>query len=325
MQASVNLEVPRLVFVVGVGRSGTSLLQSMLAAHSKVAFLPETSFVRRYVFPRTLQKQNSDEGSGRVVRTLEGDVRVQHLGIDCQQFVDSVDDKTPLDLGLYLKIVKNYSVDGASFVGDKDPRLVELLPLVHTYFPDSFVIHMVRDPRDVLVSKQKASWSRSRPWWQHAFANRVQFDLGQSNGHQLFAGRYHVLVYEKLLSEPQNVLSNLCGRLGIPYENRMLSEFGDAAKRLVRQDELQWKHETTGPLLTKNTGKWRDALSPFQLAMTERLCQTNMRFGEYESTAVGGFGAFAGRCFGRLLELGALFYRVARNRQVARAIRLGLR
>jgi len=34
------------IFIVGVGRSGTSLVQSMLNAHSKIAFPPETHFVR---------------------------------------------------------------------------------------------------------------------------------------------------------------------------------------------------------------------------------------------------------------------------------------
>ena len=39
----------RNLLIVGVGRSGTSLLQSMLAAHSGIVMMPETSFIRRYL------------------------------------------------------------------------------------------------------------------------------------------------------------------------------------------------------------------------------------------------------------------------------------
>ena len=39
----------RPIFIVGVGRSGTSLLQSMLHAHPYISFLPETHFFRHYV------------------------------------------------------------------------------------------------------------------------------------------------------------------------------------------------------------------------------------------------------------------------------------
>ena len=46
------------IFIVGVGRSGTSLLQTMLASHSLIAFPPETGFVRRYVGTGRLNTQD---------------------------------------------------------------------------------------------------------------------------------------------------------------------------------------------------------------------------------------------------------------------------
>ena len=44
-----SVSIMKRLFIVGVGRSGTSLLQSMMAAHSKIVMMPETSFVRRYL------------------------------------------------------------------------------------------------------------------------------------------------------------------------------------------------------------------------------------------------------------------------------------
>ena len=311
-----------MLFVCGVGRSGTSLLQSMLAAHPEIDFLPETSFIRRYVFPRTLEKQMKAGGVESVASTLDDDLRIQHLGMDSSGLTSGLANDSPLDIAIYRQIVARLSRESAKLVGDKDPRMVELLPLVHSHFPNSYLVHLVRDPRDVLVSKQKASWSRSRAWWQHAFANRVQFELGQSNGRRYFADRYCVMLYEELLAEPEKILRKLCETIGIEYADEMLTEFGEAAKRLVRADEMQWKSETTGPLLKKNVGKWQESLSPFQVATTERVCRPNMRFGEYSHSNTRGMAANLGRCFGGLLSVMAPVYQFVRNRQATAAIKL---
>jgi len=46
---------PQIVFITGVGRSGTTLLQSMLHAHSQVHFPPETHFFKRHILPFMLK------------------------------------------------------------------------------------------------------------------------------------------------------------------------------------------------------------------------------------------------------------------------------
>ena len=49
------------IFIIGVGRSGTSLLQSMLNSHSKIAFTPETHFIRSYMSSNIDIKRNSEK------------------------------------------------------------------------------------------------------------------------------------------------------------------------------------------------------------------------------------------------------------------------
>ena len=70
------------IFVVGVGRSGTSLVQSMLAAHSQVAFPPEMQFVRRYLGRGRLARAHARGGVAAVRNVLEADDRVGRLGLD---------------------------------------------------------------------------------------------------------------------------------------------------------------------------------------------------------------------------------------------------
>lgn len=271
------------VFVVGVGRSGTSLIQSMLAAHPQVAFPPETAFVRRYVAKGTVGRLARREGIRAVVELLAADERLARLDIGVEELVEATLADGPLtDAALYRSILRLHArACGAPRVGDKDPRLVEHLGLVHRLFPRAFVVHIIRDPRDVLVSKKRAEWSRDRSVLRHILANRVQLAMGRRDGARWFGERYVELQYEKLLDDPVVALKDVCARIELSYDPSML-DFRAAASRLVSPDEIAWKSKTLGPLLSDNRGKWRDSLSAREVSLTQRVCAEAMRIGRYE-------------------------------------------
>ena len=260
------------IFVVGVGRSGTSLVQSMLAAHSQVAFPPETQFVRRYVGRRRLERCYARGGLAAVRSVLEADARLRRLGLDLGRVLARCTDTPFSEAAVYEMLLTAFSEEhGKPRMGDKDPRCIELLPLLARHWPEAHVVHVIRDPRDVLASKKKAAWSRHRSPLVHVFANRVQLRTGRRDGQRLYGSRYHEVVYERLLADPVAVLRDLAGRLGLPYEAGML-EFTGAAKALVAAEELPWKRETLGGLLTGNVGKWRRELPPWEAVLAEEVC-----------------------------------------------------
>ena len=280
----ITADTEGLVFVCGVGRSGTSLVQSMLAAHPQVAVLPETGFLRRYVISQRLKKDYRRGGIPSVRERINADGRFENLGISTEEIVVALekDRREFTDLAFYRRVLTLYGLrHGKRIVVDKDPRLVEFLPFVHHCFPQAHILHVVRDPRDVLVSKQKAAWSKGRSWWNHTFANRVQFEMGSRQGPKYFGDRYQVVVYEELLARPEETLMRICKQLELDFTPMML-DYTAAAQQLVRRDEIDWKRETMGPLLRHNSGKWHDGLTTFQTAVVERLCGNTMRFGDYE-------------------------------------------
>jgi hypothetical protein len=62
----------KFVFIVGVGRSGTSLLHSMLNAHTRVCFPPEINFIRRFLATPQLEETLRQQGVDAVVHLLVG-------------------------------------------------------------------------------------------------------------------------------------------------------------------------------------------------------------------------------------------------------------
>mgnify|MGYP001124050414 CR=1 FL=1 len=271
-----------LVFIVGVGRSGTSLVQSMLNAHPDVTFPPETAFLRRYVAKGVLSRRAVKGDLQSAESILREDEYFKRTGLDAGELVsEALSPRGFSDAAVYLEMLASCASEGKMWVGDKDPRAVEYLPLLKVVFPDVKVLHVFRDPRDVLVSKKKAAWSKSGHVWKHIFASRVQFRIGCKQGPELFGSMYHELCYEDLLSSPEKVLRKLCRDLGLAYDARMLS-FWDAARRLVSEKEMSWKKETLGPLMTENKQKWKHDLPTREVRLTELCCRQAMVRGGYK-------------------------------------------
>lgn len=267
------------IFIVGVGRSGTSLLQSMIAANSKVCYLPETSFIRRYIFTGMLSELYERYGINAVKERLGSDSHLARTGIDINSWL--AEDSSFSERELFHKLVNVANSEKRDWVGDKDPRLIEFLPLVSAIATRATVVNIVRDPRDVLLSKKKAAWSKTGHVWKHIFANRVQLKLGSEMGKRFFGENYYEIVYEDLLQDPERVLKRLCGQIGLSFEESMLN-FGDAARKLVSAEEQSWKKETFGPLLKGNKQKWKNELSAKEILLTEASCKQALQVGRYK-------------------------------------------
>lgn len=270
-----------LLLIVGVGRSGTSLLQSMFASHEKICYLPETSFIRRYLASGRLAKLYALGGKELVQETLAGDEFVRRTEIDTVELLRGFDGESPdYAKEMFCSFAKSICSGSFDWVGDKDPRLVEFLPVLPKLASKVSVIHVIRDPRDVLLSKKKAAWSRKGHTWKHIFANRVQVKLGRDAGIRDVRGRYYEVIYEDLISQPERVLRDLCDAFGLSFDFGML-QFSESAEKLVSREEFSWKKETLGPLLTTNKEKWKKGLSDREIALTELCCRQAFLIGGY--------------------------------------------
>ena len=246
----------------------------MLSAHSAISSLPETSVLRRLIKTGKFERAIRTGGVDAAIQLLDNDPRLQFLKIQWKDWfrTHKIAEAPNPALTWYKSLLggKLYR-PGIQYVLDKDPRLVECLPWIRAKLSKTLIIHVIRDPRDVLASKLATEWSKRHHWLRHVLANRVQYHAGVRFGAKDDRRQYHEIVYEELLASPKQVLGQLTNWLNIPFEENMLS-FGDVAKELVRPDEISWKKETFGPLLKKNSAKWRDRLTPFQIAVTNRAC-----------------------------------------------------
>jgi hypothetical protein len=253
----------------------------MFAAHPAVSSLPETSFLRRYAARNVLQSIRRKSGLNAAIEHLEADSYFTRTQLNARELTRRADMAAGhLDLQVYRLMLKATKAGASGCIVDKDPRMIEFLPLLQIAVPGAHVVNIIRDPRDVLVSKKKVAWARSGHVWKHIFANRIQLRLGRKEGKRLFGVNFHEVIYEELISRPDSVLFPLCERLGLAYDASMLN-FGAAAGRLVTAGEMSWKKETLGRLLDDNKGKWKHSLPCREVRLTESCCGEAMKAGGY--------------------------------------------
>lgn len=290
------MKTPKFVFVVGIGRSGTSLLQNMLNAHQQICFLPENSFLRRYLASGRFDSQLKSMGAHGLASELASDVAFKRIAmspIELGKMLERPDGVSAA--GLFRVVARAFLNRYGSFkyAADKDPRLVEFLPTLHVHFPDAKVIHIYRDPRDVVLSKTKAEWSKGRPLIVNLFSGRVQWSLVRRNGRSLFGSNFHELAYEDLIRTPRSEMAKICEFLGLDFESEVLTPSA-GGRALVADDELSWKSKSLGPILSDNTEKWRKALPPAHIALTEAIARRMMVEARYQqSNSIASLSALA--------------------------------
>ncbi len=274
--AGINIKNMRNLLIVGVGRSGTSLLQSMLAAHAGIVMMPETSFIRRYLV-RNIWPTNPVDG----LENLSRDDYLKRWERDgTMPVLDSISGSEGRLIKVYRAAVENYgernSAGTVAYVGDKDPKMIEVLPHLNDIISDYKVVHIIRDPRDVLLSKNKAAWSQGQSMLKKLVANAAQLRI--VNAFKRTNRNLIEVKYEELLIEPEKVLADICQFLEIDYDPQMLN-FQGKARELVSSDEMSWKKETMGPLLKTNFSKWREELTVEQCDLIEKCCGLAMAKG----------------------------------------------
>lgn len=268
-----------LFYIVGVGRSGTTLLMSMLNAHPQIGTPPETHFVTNHM----LGRRRVTLASCR--QALQIDHRISRLGLDVSDILAPFrDSATVAWVDVYLRMLDLWKQEhGVDLVGEKAPKYVQHLRELHAIRPGAKVIHLIRDPRAVFLSRRKAAWSADHPDWRHLVAYAVQYAEGRASGPKLFGENYREILYEQLISQPELELGKLCNFLGLPYNQSML-RFSDTAGDIISDDEWDWKREAAGPLLTGNAEKWRGELSEREIALVESACRQPFTEGLYSSS-----------------------------------------
>ena len=247
------------VFIVGVARSGTTLLQRMLDAHPQLAVVNETYWV-----PRKFRERNGLTREGVVTPALLPKLlaspKFSYMGVTEQDLVGLLSESESVRYDRFVaRIFDLYaSRRGKPFAGDKTPGYVRRIPRVHEVWPRAQFVHIIRDPRDVCLSMlewdmgertagQDGTWEldpaiSTALYWKHSVSVGRE-DAGALLGPAL----YHEVRYEDLVSSPERELKRICKFLSLPYAEEMTRFYEGRTRRDPGLDSKgQWLPPTAG-------------------------------------------------------------------------------
>jgi hypothetical protein len=136
----------RYLFVCGAPKSGTTWLQNLLDMHPRVSCGGEGHFVEMVTRPLAeLVKTYNRKLELVADRVYQGKAPYPPLR---QADYDELCRQT-----LTMLMRRKAGAEGADWLGDKTPRYTEFLPRLRQLFPEARFFHIVRDPRDVVVSR----------------------------------------------------------------------------------------------------------------------------------------------------------------------------
>ncbi len=259
------------IFIVGVHRSGTTLLRFMLSSSPRLYIPPESDFIPRF-FGSNPTGTLSEARIAHLLDVIFGRYRLvkewQGERPTVQQFVAAMPGRTPADFldTLYGTYARQH---GAARWGDKTPIYASYVDLIHEIFPTAQFVHIVRDGRDVALSMLDK--------WAHEIHIDVYFSTrnwvrrirqAQASGARLGPDLYYELRYEDLVADPEAELRPLCDFLDEPFLPQMAEPH-----RLGRRqfDEGDFHAALRRPPSTARIARWRDEMPAPDQRLFQRI------------------------------------------------------
>ena len=232
--SGVGIDSKKPIFIVGMPRSGTSLLEQILSSHHLIAAAGESPEI--YNIANELKNRSGKLSSLAAIRQSDANL-LSKMG---QRYLNSCDAISPT----------------ANYISDKLPINYLYVGLIKIILPGATVINLQRHPLDICLSCYFQSfvdgfgytnsleslarviklYLRQMAYWQHHLPNQI-----------------HTIRYETLIAFRENVLEELVKKLGIEWESAMLSHENNQRVPITAS---HW--QARQPIYKSSTFRWKN-------------------------------------------------------------------
>ena len=217
------------IFVVGFGRSGTTLLQSLLGAHPRIAAPPETHFFRRIADHAAYWGDLHDDAAlRRVIESALAQPLLRNSGFDVDQVFARARAGPRTLAGVLDAILRDFMErDGKVRWSEKTPG--QNVAAIWEHFPDAQVVHIVRDPRESVPSSI-AKLGAYQDVIGASYGWRAFTRTALRDGPKRAPTHYLRVRYEDLVDDPLAVMTEVFEFLGEDFDPAVVT---DAERRTV--------------------------------------------------------------------------------------------
>lgn len=234
-------QIEKRIFIIGTARSGTTFLQSLVGAHSRIFTLPETHF-----FDQTLHPRKSIRFFEIITRKKKKilEERLSEINLTKEYLKGfSTPSISKKKWGKFLlDIIDSEAIKKNKFLWvEKTPRNIRYIDFINSLAENIYFIHIHRDPEDNIASLYEVGKKYPDSFKQNnldACIDRYITEFYISLNYLDKENHYHI-IYEDLVLSLENSVKGICDFLNIEFEDSMLN-FQEKTKEIVVGKE-QWK------------------------------------------------------------------------------------
>lgn len=262
--AGFGLDAEMPVFIIGMPRSGTTLVEQILASHPEMVGAGELHAFQRLPlelpellrtaeeYPRCLAQLNRETSRTLAQRHLH---YLEAVAGACRLEADATAAPGPTP-------VCDWRADVARAPGAAPPaRVIDKLPmnflrvgLIHVLFPKARIIHCRRDPVDVCLSCYFQDFRALNFVWTLADLGFVykQYERLMEHWGKVLPGRIMEVVYEDLVADQEAVSRQMVAHCGLEWDDRCLA-FHDNRRTVRTASTLQVRQ----PIYKNSIARWK--------------------------------------------------------------------
>jgi hypothetical protein len=271
---------PPLV-VLGVSRSGTTLLRVILDRSPGIAIPDESFFV-----PLLARRHGRTVDAERFLDDVSRIPTIKPWGLRREDIAARIGSGMATGAAI-AAIFETYAAKaGKPRWGDKTPMYMRHLGLLERLFPDAQYVHLVRDGRDAALSflempagTYTRTWAHPTTPAQFACLWSKEVSNARALGARVGSARYHELRYEELVADPEGVVAGICAFAGIPFDPEMLSYADSVDVSAKPHQQRLLRPPTTG------VRSWREDMPPDDVVAFETVAGDVLRELGYDVTS----------------------------------------
>jgi tetratricopeptide (TPR) repeat protein len=230
------------IFIIGLPRSGSTLLEQILASHSLVEGTMELPDLPHITVELAERGRGHDEHQ-RAARFFEavaalGSAEIRELG------------------ERYLESTRIYRKTAAPFFIDKMPNNWPFIGLIHLILPNAKIIDARRHPLGCCFSAFKQQFARGQNF-SYDLADLGRYYRGyvelMAHVDRVLPGRVHRVFYESMIEDTEAEVRRLLEYCALPFEERCLKFYEN--ERAVRTASSE---QVRRPIFREGMDRWRD-------------------------------------------------------------------
>ncbi len=229
-------EFPVPIFILGMPRSGSSLIEQILASHSDVYGAGEL-----FYFPQSIAMREESASAMQ----------------ECLEKITKLNSEELTELGLkYLRSIKERSKSDAKYICDKLPANFWYVPMIRHILPQAIIIHSERNAADTCFSCYQQNFTNGHNYvydlenlanYHNCYSELMQ------HWKQLYGSELYSLSYETLIDNPEAEIRKLLEHCKLDWQDNCMN-FHETKRNVSTASAMQVRQ----PIYKQSVAKWRN-------------------------------------------------------------------